>query len=256
MTINRQPKISLVGAGPGDPDLITMKGYRAIQNADVILYDALANPALLDAAPAHSEKIYVGKRANNHRVSQEEINQMLVSYAYTHGHVVRLKGGDPFVFGRGYEELDYASAFGVQVDYVPGISSSISVPGLKQVPLTCRGVNESFWVLTATTKQGKLSKDLELAAQSTATVVILMGIRKLQVITELFQRFGQADTPVMVIQNGSLKNERSVQGTVADIYKKVQRAAIGAPGIIVIGAVVGLSDSLAIKSTVNTIATV
>ncbi|MEO0339094.1 MAG: uroporphyrinogen-III C-methyltransferase [Bacteroidota bacterium] len=255
MTVNRQPKISLVGAGPGDPDLITLKGYRTIQNANVILYDALANPALLEAAPAHAEKIYVGKRANNHRFTQDEINQMLVAYAYTHGHVVRLKGGDPFVFGRGYEELDYAAAFGIQVDYVPGISSSIAVPGLQQVPLTCRGINESFWVLTATTKNGKLSKDIALAAQSSATVVILMGIRKLKTITELFTQLGKADTPAMVIQNGSLENERAVQGTVAELYDKVQRAGIGSPGIIVIGAVAGLSHRSKIKQTVKAVAT-
>ena len=238
--MKRKPKITLVGAGPGDPELITVKGLRALQAADVVLYDALSNPDLLAEAPEEALKIYVGKRANNHRYRQDEINLMLVQYAYSHGHVVRLKGGDSFVFGRGHEELEYMQAFGIETAVVPGISSCYAVPEGQGVPLTRRGINESFWVITGTTSSGALSDDIRLAARSSATVVILMGMRKLSQITRLFAEAGQAQTPVMVIQNGSLPTERCALGTVATIVDEVYQKQLGAPAIIVIGEVVNL----------------
>jgi len=249
--MKQQAKITLVGAGPGDPELLTIKGLRAIQSADVILYDALVNRELLNEAPSHALKIYVGKRADNHRYTQDEINLMLVQYAFSNGHVVRLKGGDPFVFGRGHEEITYADAFGIETVIVPGISSCISVPELQGVPVTRRGVNESFWVLTATTKNGCLSKDLKIAAQSNATAVILMGIRKIAQISEIFARQGKGNTPVLVVQNGSLPNERKILGTVKDIAKKVINEGIGAPGIIIIGEVVALHPELAVAEAIR-----
>lgn len=244
MQHKKQAKITLAGAGPGDPELLTIKALRAVQSADVILYDALVNREILRDAPVGCLKIYVGKRADNHRYTQDEINLMLVQYAFSHGHVVRLKGGDSFVFGRGHEEITYADAFGIETVVIPGISSCISVPELQRVPVTRRGVNESFWVLTATTKNGCLSKDLKIAAQSNATAVILMGTRKIRQIVDIFSRQGKADTPAMVIQNGSLPDERKVIGTVADIADRMEDAKIGAPGIIVIGEVVGLHPEL------------
>ena len=234
------PHITLVGAGPGDPDLITVKGLKAIQSADVILYDALVSEAILVNAPEASIKIYVGKRANNHKYPQSEINLMLVQMALTHGHVVRLKGGDPFVFGRGHEELEYAKTFDVPVTVIPGISSCIAVPELQEVPLTKRGINESFWVITGTTSSGEISKDIELAAQSSATVVILMGMRKLAQITEVFKSYGRGSTPAMVIRNGSRENEKYFIGDVNDITSKAESKCKGQPGIIVIGDVVEL----------------
>ena len=239
-----QPKITLVGAGPGDPDLLTIKGLRALQNADVVLYDALVNPELLNEAPKNALKIYVGKRANNHRYSQDEINLLIVQYAYTHGHVVRLKGGDSFVFGRGQEELSFASAFNIEVSVVPGISSCIAVPELQQVPLTRRGVNESFWVMTATTSSGKLSNDVKVASNSSATIVILMGMRKIAEIMEVFKTNGKSQTPVMVIQSGSRKDEDFALGTVETIAKIVTQKGLSTPGIIVIGEVVKLHPEL------------
>lgn len=238
--MNKSPKVSLVGAGPGDPDLITVKGLKALQSADVVLYDALSNPALLAEAPVNALKVYVGKRANKHRYPQEEINLMIVQYAYSHGHVVRLKGGDPFIFGRGHEELEYIDAFGIETEIVPGISSCYAVPELQQVPLTRRGVNESFWVITGTTSSGEISKDIALAAQSSATVVILMGMKKLPEITRLFTKADKANTPVMIIQNGSMPNEQMVLGTIDTIEAEVEKEGLGAPAIIVIGEVVDL----------------
>jgi len=238
--VEKHPKITLVGAGPGDPELITVKGLKALQSADVVLYDALSNPALLAEAPADALKIYVGKRANNHRYKQEEINLMIVQHALNYGHVVRLKGGDPFIFGRGHEELEYAQSFGIETHVVPGISSSIAVPELQGVPLTRRGVNESFWVITGTTSSGEISKDITLAAQSSATVVILMGMRKLSQITHLFKKQGKSNTPVMIVQNGSMPNEQMVHGSVSTIVDIVQEQSISSPAIIVIGEVVDL----------------
>lgn len=243
-TLMNSPKISIVGAGPGDVELLTIKGFKAIQSADVILYDALVEEEMLAYAKKDCLKIFVGKRAGNHSFQQEEINLMMVQYAFTKGHVVRLKGGDPFVFGRGHEELAFAKSFPIETEIIPGISSCISVPELQHVPLTRRGINESFWVVTATTKSGHLSKDIAVAAQSSATVVILMGMRKIKQIAAAFEYYGKENTPVMVIQNGSRANEKYVIGRVKDIAKKVEESGLGAPGIIVIGEVVKLHPSL------------
>ena len=242
-------KITLVGAGPGDPELLTIKGLKALQSADVILYDALVNPKLLEEAPENTLRIYVGKRANNHRYSQDEINLLMVQSAYSHGHVVRLKGGDSFVFGRGHEELAFASAFDIDVSVIPGISSCIAAPELQQVPLTRRGINESFWVMTATTSSGEMSKDVAIAATSSATVVILMGIRKLPEIMKVFEANGKTDTPVMVIQNGSREDENCALGTVKTIAEKVAQKGLNTPGIIVIGEVVKLHPKLNLVNT-------
>ena len=251
MTSAKFPKITLVGAGPGGPDLITVKGFRALQSADVILYDALVNPELLDIAPG-ALKIYVGKRANQHRYAQEEINLMMVQYAFSHGHVVRLKGGDPFVFGRGHEEMTYAQAFGVPTSVIPGISSCISLPELHGIPVTRRGLNESFWVLTGTTRSGALSKDIAVAAQSSATAIILMGMKKIREIATVFAANGKGETPVLVIQNGSLPNERWLLGTVDTIADQLEAEGLGSPGIIVIGEVVSLHPELDFVSIAST----
>ncbi|MDO9553446.1 uroporphyrinogen-III C-methyltransferase [Rhodonellum sp.] len=233
-----EPKLSLVGAGPGDPELITLKGVKTLQSADVVLYDALANEALLDYAPETALRIYVGKRAGQHYQQQEEINKMIVGYAKTIGHVVRLKGGDPYIFGRGHEELEYAQAHGVPASYVPGISSSIAVPGLCGIPLTKRGINESFWVVTGTLKDGSLSHDLPLAAQSTATVVILMGLSKLQEITALFRKYRGTEEPIALIENGSLPQERLLVSGLGKVVELQEEKRIKAPAIIVIGEVI------------------
>ena len=239
-----EPKITLVGAGPGDPELLTLKGWKALKQADVVLYDALVGPEVLELISDKALKIYVGKRANNHRYPQDEINLMMVQYAYTHGHVVRLKGGDAFVFGRGHEELVFARSFDIEVDVVPGISSCIAVPELQHIPLTRRGINESFWVLTGTTRSGKLSRDVAIAAQSSATAVILMGMKKLPEITAAFANEGKGKTPVLIIQNGSRENEAHALGTVDTIVDIAKEKQLGTPAIIVIGEVVSLHPEL------------
>ncbi len=235
--MNPKARLTLVGAGPGDPDLITVKGVNVLRTADVILYDALINPALLDHAP-QAKKIFVGKRKGFHRYSQDEINSMIVEQAFLHGHVIRLKGGDPFVFGRGSEEIDHAENFGLHTDIIPGISSSIAVPSSIGIPLTKRGVSESFWVITGCNSDRQLSLDVSLAAQSSATVVILMGMHKLAQITTVYKELGKAKTPVAVIQNGTMKNQKSGVGTIDGIAEIVKAKNLSSPAIIVIGDVV------------------
>ena len=237
------PKLSVVGAGPGDPELITIKALNTLKDAKVVLFDALINRELLEYAP-QAQHIFVGKRKDKHRYSQDEINELIVKYALERGHVVRLKGGDPFIFGRGSEEINYAKSKGLETAVVSGITSSIAVPANVGIPLTQRGTSESFWVITGTTTQKKLSEDVRLAAQSTATVVILMGMAKLAEIVDIFSHYGKKDTPVGIIQNGTTNNEKSGFGTIKSIEKVVAEKQLTAPAIIVIGEVVRESGQL------------
>jgi uroporphyrin-III C-methyltransferase len=240
---NKESRITLLGAGPGDPDLLTLKGVKALQAADVVLYDALTNEALLEHAPADAIKVYVGKRSGEHSYPQGTINKLMIDYALNYGHVVRLKGGDPFVFGRGYEELDYAASYSIPVDVIPGISSSIGVPGLQQIPVTHRGLSESFWVITGTTASGEVSKDIYQAAESNATVLVLMGLKKLARIVEIFKAADKHDLPAAVVQNGSSENEKLVVGVVETIESLVQQENVKAPALLIFGEVVSLHPS-------------
>ena len=233
----RSPKLTVVGAGPGDLELITLKAIKALQEADVVLYDALVDIALLDYADK-AEHIFVGKRKGCYAFHQDQINELIVQRAQFKGHVVRLKGGDPFVFGRGAEEMAYAAEYGLEVAIVPGISSCISVPASQNIPVTKRGAAESFWVITGTTKEHKLSSDIQLAAKSNATVVILMGMSKLSAIVELFIKENKSNTPVAIIQNGTKEDERVGVGTINTIQSIVNKQKLANPAIIIIGEVV------------------
>lgn len=229
--------LTVVGAGPGDVELITLKAIKTLQSANVVLYDALVDKSLLEYAP-QAEHIFVGKRKGCYTYHQDQINELIVSRAATHGHVVRLKGGDPFVFGRGAEEMEYAASKGINVAMVPGISSSVAVPASQNIPVTKRGASESFWVITGTTKDHQLSSDVALAAKSSATVIILMGMGKLPEIVKLFSEEGKSDLPIAIIQNGTCKNEKVGVGTIASIEEIVAREQLGNPAIIIIGEVV------------------
>lgn len=246
-----QPKLTLAGAGPGDPDLITAKAIQAIGKADVILYDSLINPILLNYAPASVKKIFVGKRNDQPSFKQEHINDLIVDLAFIYGHVVRLKGGDPFVFGRGYEEIEHARLFNIETEVIPGISSSTGVLALNGIPVTHRGLSESFWVVTGTTRTGELSNDIRLAAKSTATVVILMGIKKLHEIIEVYKSAGKSKTPIAIIQNGTLPNEKTIIGTIDTIAEIAQLNNIQSPAIIVVGEVVRLHYRFIEKRIMN-----
>lgn len=238
--ISTESLLSLVGAGPGDPELITLKAIRVLGAADVILYDALANESLLGYARKDAILKFVGKRFGCHALSQDEINMEILSYSARYRHVVRLKGGDPFIFGRAMEEMDVARAAGIKVELVPGISSALAVPASQMIPLTCRGISESFWVTTGTTRTGELSNDIRLAAESTATVVILMAMSKLDRIMEIFASNGKSETPVAIIQNGTTPEEKMVIGTVRDIQFRAEHAGLQNPAVIIVGNVVNL----------------
>jgi len=227
------PKLTVVGAGPGDIELITLKAIKALRNADVVLYDALVDMALLDYAPK-AEQIFVGKRRGCYAYQQEQINDLIVSRAKSCGNVVRLKGGDPFVFGRGSEEMEHALSNGLEVAMVPGISSCLSVPATQNIPVTKRGSAESFWVITGTTKDHKLS----------------MGMSKLSEIITLFKNEGKSETPIAIIQNGTRTNEKVGVGTIASIEKEVAIKELANPAIIIIGEVVNhRAGILKIKET-------
>ena len=241
--MNPNALLTLVGGGPGDPDLITLKAIKALRDADVVLYDALINKEILEHAPK-AEHIFVGKRKGMHRFSQDEINRLIVEKATKKGHVVRLKGGDPFVFGRGSEEIEYTQTFGIPTCIVPGISSSIAVPSNCGIPLTQRGISESFWVITGCTSDRKLSADLHLAARSTATIVVLMGLHKLEEICKILEEEGKGLLPAAIIQNGTATDERILSGTVVSIVEDARDQKIGSPALIVFGEVVRFHQEL------------
>jgi uroporphyrin-III C-methyltransferase len=236
----KRPAITLVGAGPGDAELITLKAVKALKTADVVLYDALVNEELLEYAPENAVKVYVGKRSGDHTYSQDMVNKLMVDYAINYGHVVRLKGGDPFVFGRGFEELEYAALHQIPAQVIPGISSSIAVPELQHIPVTHRGLSESFWVVTGTTASGEISNDLYEAARSKATVVVLMGIHKLTEIADIFIKEGKSNLPAAVIQSGSTADEKIAVGTVDNIVDLVKENNITSPALLIFGEVVAL----------------
>jgi uroporphyrin-III C-methyltransferase len=223
--------------------LITLKAIKALENADVVLYDALVNEELLQYA-TNAEIVFVGKRLGCHAYTQDQINELIVSMANCHGHVVRLKGGDPFIFGRGSEEIEYVEKFGLETAIVPGISSALGVPASVGISLTQRQVAESFWVITGTTSNHELSKDVYLASKSAATVVILMGMHKLEEIISIYKENRTDDLPIAIIQNGTKNTEQKVVGTISSIGTLVSENKISSPAIIVIGEVVKNTSKL------------
>jgi len=233
----KTPRLTIVGAGPGDVELITLKAIKALEDADVVLYDALVNEELLQYA-TNAEIVFVGKRLGCHAYTQDQINELIVSMANRYGHVVRLKGGDPFIFGRGSEEIEYAEQYNLETAMVPGISSALGVPASVGISLTQRQIAESFWVITGTTSNHELSKDVHLASKSAATVVILMGMHKLEEIIAIYKENRKDDLPIAIIQNGTKNTEQKVVGTISSIAKLVSENKISSPAIIVIGEVV------------------
>src|SRR5476651_846116 len=228
------PQLYVIGAGPGDPELITIKGYKVLQQAKVILYDNLANKELLAFAADDCERIYVGKHPYGEYTPQEEILALIKQYAFSKGLVVRLKGGDPYIFGRGYEEILFAREQGIESFYIPGITS-MQASGFLDIPLTHRAVSESVWMVTGTKKDGRLSADLNLAMQSNATVVIYMGMKKLTEIAQTYIDAGNGHMPAAIIQHASLPHQKSVRGAIKDLPKLAEEAHLTHPSIIIIG---------------------
>ncbi|MDB4926700.1 uroporphyrinogen-III C-methyltransferase [Mucilaginibacter sp.] len=233
------PELFIVGAGPGDPDLITVKAYKILQSASVVLYDNLANKQLLDITPKDCTHIYVGKQPYGKYTPQEEIHELIKHFAFTKGKVVRLKGGDPFIFGRGFEEILYAREQGIKTHFVPGITS-MQASGFEDIPLTHRAISEGIWIITGTKKDGTLSADLKLAMQSNATVVIYMGMKQLATIATTYTEAGNGHVPAAIIQHASLPHQKSVKGLVKDLVAMAESKQLTFPSIIIIGQVVNL----------------
>ena len=239
-----QGKVYLVGAGPGDPGLMTVRGLQLLREAQVIVYDQLVNPRLLEEASPQARQIFVGKQAGRHSIAQNEINEVLVNYALQGFRVVRLKGGDPFVFGRGGEEAESLVDAGIPFEIVPGVSSAVAAPAYAGIPLTHRKFASSFAVVTgheAIKSQSKV--DWAKLATAVDTLVILMGLHNLRTIVDMLIAHGRApETPVAVIRQGTTDQQETVIGTLADIVDK--SIGLKAPALIVVGAVVRLNDKL------------
>ena len=234
------PELYVVGAGPGDPELITLKGYKILQQTKVVLYDNLASKELLNFTAADCENIYVGKHPYGEFTPQERILELIKEKAFEKGMVVRLKGGDPFIFGRGYEEMLFARHQGIKAYYIPGITS-MQAAGFENITLTHRTLSESFWVVTGTKKDGSLSADLKLAMQSKATVIVYMGMKKLQQIAEIYVESGYAGMPAAIIQHATLPHQKFVKGTIKDLPRLAEEYKLTHPAIIIIGAVAGIA---------------
>ncbi|HSI01319.1 MAG TPA: uroporphyrinogen-III C-methyltransferase, partial [Reyranella sp.] len=243
-TAPTQGMVHLVGAGPGDPDLLTLKAHRLLQRADVVVYDRLVSPEVLAMARRDAERIPVGKRRGHHAVPQQEINQRLVALARAGKSVVRLKGGDPLVFGRGGEEIEALVAAGVAVEVVPGITAALGCAASAGIPLTHRDHAQACVFVTGHTKEGVAALDWQMLSRPRQTVAIYMGIEGLPTITRQLMQHGlPAATPVALIADGTTDRERRVVGTLATIERRAARAELGGPTLCILGEVVSLALS-------------
>jgi uroporphyrin-III C-methyltransferase len=239
-------KVYIVGAGPGDPELITIKALKCIQQADVILYDRLVNKELLTHSKPFVELVYCGKSPNNHTCEQEMINHLLVKYASSGKIVTRLKGGDPFIFGRGGEEAEVLTKNGIPYEVVPGITAGIAAPAYAGIPITHRDVSSSFAVVTGHKNNGE-PKDIDWKslANGVDTLAIYMGIKNLPYICHQLIRYKRnSHTPVAIIHNGTTSNQQTITGTLLTIVDTAKKANIRNPSMIVVGEVVHFHEKL------------
>ena len=240
-------KVYLVGAGPGDPGLLTVKGKTLLEFADVVIYDALVSPQILELINPQAEKIHAGKRRGRHSLLQEETTQLLIEKAQNHAIVVRLKGGDPFIFGRGGEEMEDLIQAGVPVEVVPGITSGIAAPAYAGIPLTHRDHSSSITFVTGHETAGKYrpSVNWEAIAKGSETIVIYMGVHNLPYIIQQLTQAGQSpETPVALIRWGTRPDQEELIGTLETIVQKVEETGFEAPAIAVIGSVVNFKSRL------------
>lgn len=236
-------KVYLVGAGPGDPGLMTVRGLELLHQADVVIYDRLVNPAILEQASSKATRIFVGKSDGKHHLPQEEINELLIRHARSGQQVIRLKGGDPFVFGRGGEEAQALAQAGIEFEVVPGVSSAVAVPAYAGIPLTDRRYSSSFAVVTGHSCKEKSPVDWTHLATAVDTLVVLMGVKSLPEIVDRLVAHGRsAETPIALIRWGTTGDQETVVGTLVDIKQRVP--LLKPPVVIVIGEVVRLRDQL------------
>lgn len=242
----RRGKVYIVGAGPGDPELATLKAIKAIRRADVILYDRLIPKELLREAKPSAELIYVGKESGKHTLTQDEINKLLVEKALEGKTVVRLKGGDPYVFGRGEEECMYLIEHSIECEVVPGITSAIAVPMYSGIPVTHRYASSSFAIITGREARDKRTKKVRVKdiAKAVDTLIILMGLSNLRNTVKELLEVLPSSKPVAVIHEGTMSSQKVIQGSLGDIVEKVEKSGITPPAIIVVGDVVNLRDKL------------
>ena len=239
-------RVCLVGAGPGDPDLLTVKALRAISQADVVVYDRLVSPEVLALAPAGAARIYVGKQPSHHPVPQHEINDLLVRLAQSGRSVVRLKGGDPFIFGRGSEEAEALAAHGIPFDVVPGITSAQGCAAAARVPLTHRGLAQGLRYVTGHCREDlALDLDWDGLADPDTTLVVYMGMASIgQIAAELMDRGLPGGTPALAVNNGTTPRERRVFTTLAALPDAARGAGFDGPVLFIIGKVAGLGAAL------------
>lgn len=238
------PKVYLTGAGPGDVELLTLKAVKAIQNADILIYDRLVNPEILELAKKECELIYVGKEDKKHTLPQEDINKLIYQASLKYENVVRLKGGDPFVFGRGAEEALYLKQKGIKFEIIPGITSAIAVPAYAGIPVTHRGLTTSFRVVTGHENPKKKISQIEWETfLNDETIIFLMGYHNIEIISSKLLSLGKRkDYPCAVISKGTTTEQKVVVGTLEDIVEKSKD--LPTPVMIVIGEVVNLRKQI------------
>jgi len=240
-----QGEVYLVGAGPGDPELLTLRALKLMERAEVMLYDNLVSDAVLELVPANVERIYVGKRRADHTLRQEEINALLVRHARAGRRVLRLKGGDPFMFGRGGEEIDSLAANGIPFEVVPGITAALGVAAFAGIPLTHRDYAQACLFVTGHLKDGSMDLDWPALARPRQTVVVYMGLLCLPILCAKLIEYGQSpDLPAAVVQQGTAPTQRVVTGTLATLPDLAERAALHGPTLIIVGDVVRLRERL------------
>ncbi len=241
-------KVYLLGAGPGDPGLMTLKGKTLLEHADVVVYDALVSAPILAMINPRAEQIDAGKRRSRHSLPQADTTKLLIEKAQSHAVVVRLKGGDPFMFGRGGEEMQDLVSAGVPVEVIPGITAGIAAPAYAGIPLTHRGYSSSVTFVTGHESVGKYrpAVNWQAIAQGSETIVVYMGIHNLpQIVEQLTAAAMPADTPIALVRWGTRPDQETLFGTLSNIVKRAAQAEFEAPAIVVIGRVVDLHEVLA-----------
>ena len=242
---SREGSVLLVGAGPGDPGLLTLHALRALNRADVILHDSLVSEAVLTLARRDAERIDVGKRCGGRHTQQEQIHQLLLEQAQAGRLVVRLKGGDPFVFGRGGEEMEFLRQHGIPCEIVPGVTAAVACAAYAGIPLTHRDHAQSCVFVTGHGKDGRIDLDWTALLQPRQTVAIYMGLRNIEALMrEFIARGADPDLPAAIVDNATRSNQRVVAGTLATLAAKAREAALGGPSIIIVGTVVTLRETL------------